>query len=225
MVARDLADLSGLDDCLEPAQRLVEQVILHDTQHRAGGARHGQHALSARDVVAHRLLKVDVPPLIENFDDAVRVQGNRKQALDGIDLELAGGQLRYRWERGRLWPVGLPLRAAFRARVHQCDHLDVGVSRVGAHIQVVDPAQADERGADRAVVWGEGHHGRAPLGALRSPQPGTDRDIELRSGSDSTEPGGLRAIAISGRQPFCGLSCAGEPACPDPLRHGHAAVH
>ena len=49
------------------------------------------------------------------------------------------------------------LGASLLARVDERDDLDVGVVAVRAHVEVVDAAEADERGAHRTVVGGEGH--------------------------------------------------------------------
>ena len=74
MVAAYLADLAGLDDLLEPDQRLVEDVVLHDPQLPPAGLGGVEHPLSAGEVVAHRLLQIDVPAVTEELDDAVDVQ-------------------------------------------------------------------------------------------------------------------------------------------------------
>ncbi len=115
------------------------------------------HALRVGQVVAHGLLEVHVPAVAEQLDDTLGVQRDRQQSFDRVDLEPARGELRHGRERLRVRPVGLALGAAFGARVDERDDLDVGVVEVRAHVEVVDAAQADEGGADRAVEGHEAH--------------------------------------------------------------------
>ena len=86
------------------------------------------------------------------------VQRDRKQRLDRVDLEAAGGQLGHGGERPGGRPVRLALGAAFLARVDQRHHLDVGIVEIGAHVEVVDTAEADECGAYRPLVRCEIRH-------------------------------------------------------------------
>jgi hypothetical protein len=113
-----------------------------------------EHPLGAGQVVAHRLLQIDVPSVSEEFYDALDMQRNRQQRLHGVDLETTGRQLGGRCERPWPGPVGLPLLAALFTRVDQSDDLHIGIVEVGAHVQVVDPAEADESGTYGTVVCG-----------------------------------------------------------------------
>ncbi len=167
VVAAHLADLARLDDLLEPAQRLVEQVVLHHPQLPVVGPGGLEHAAGAGQVVAHGLLQIDVPPVAEQFDDAVGVQRYREQRLHGVDLEPAGRQVGHRREGLGLRPIGLTLGAPLRAGIDERHHLDVGIVEIGADVEVIDAAEPDESGANRAVVGTERH--RAPPGTARWP--------------------------------------------------------
>ena len=81
VVAAHLAERARLDRFLELPQRLVEEVVLHHAQHpvvRVGGV---EHPLRVGEVVAHRLLQVDVPAVAEELDDAVGVQAESAATL------------------------------------------------------------------------------------------------------------------------------------------------
>ncbi|HTS99967.1 MAG TPA: hypothetical protein VMI33_25480 [Streptosporangiaceae bacterium] len=165
MVADDLPDLARLGHRLEPVQRLVEQVVVHHAQHPVAGPGRGQHPLRLGQVVAHRLLQVDVPAVAEHLGHALGVQHDRQQDLGRVHLDAAGRQLGGGRERARAWPVGLTLRPPFLARVDERDDLDVGVAEIAADVQVVDPAEADERGPHRPVVCHEAHRDSSPEAA------------------------------------------------------------
>ena len=206
VVAGDLADLARLGDGLELAQRLVEQVVLHHPQDPVVRLRRVQHPLRLAQVIAHRLLHVDVPAVAEQLGHAVGVQRDRQQDLDRVDLEAAGRQLGGGRERARARPVRLALRAAFLARIDERDDLDVGVAGIRADVQVVDPAQADERGPHRAVVGHERHRNRPPP-AVRSSVtagPGPDQPIAvlpLTTGGPRRGPRRRRARRSAARLP------------------------
>ena len=113
--------------------------------------------LGVEQVAAHRLLQIDVPPVAEQFDHPVGMQRHRQQDLDRVNLDAARRQLGGRGEGASGRPVRLALRTAFVARIDERDDLDVRVVNVGANVQVVDPAETDERGPHRPVIGYEGH--------------------------------------------------------------------
>ena len=89
-----------------------------------------------------------MPAVAEELDDPFDVQRDGEQRLDGVDLEPAGGQLGHRGERRAPGQSACALRPPLLARVDQGHDLDVGVVDVGAHVEVVDAAEADEGGPD-----------------------------------------------------------------------------
>ena len=115
----------------------------------------------------------------------------------------------------RVGPVGLALGAPLLARVDERDHLDVGVVEVRAHVEVVDAAEADERGAHRSVVRREAHCVRVscwssmvlPAGSViqicTTPSPCTPRTYSMPRASSSAI-GGVEvvdrdAVVVAGR--------------------------
>jgi hypothetical protein len=160
VVAGNVPDVARLDHCLELAERIVEEIVLHHPQDAGACLRRIQDPLRAGEFVAQRLLGVDVPALVEHLEDALFVQRDRQEAFHRVDLNSARRQLCHGRERGRIGPVCLALLAALGVRIDERDHLDVGVPHVAAHVEVVDPAQAGERGADGPVVRNECHRCR-----------------------------------------------------------------
>ena len=67
----------------------------------------------------------------------------------------------------RLKTVGT--MAACLVGVDQGDDFDVGVVEVGPHVQVVDAAETDEGGADRAVIRREAHGALFLISGATSP--------------------------------------------------------
>src|SRR5262249_56547031 len=94
VVADGLADLAGLGHGLELAEWLVEEVVVHHPQDPVAGLRRIQHPLRVQQVVAHRLLQVDVPAEAKHLHDAISVQRDRQQDLDRVDLQAARRQFR-----------------------------------------------------------------------------------------------------------------------------------
>src|SRR5262249_12555755 len=156
-VAGDRSELAGRGDLLELVQWLIEQVVLHYSQHPVVSLRGSDDLLRLGQVAAHRLLQVDVPAIAEQLDHAVGVQRNRQQHLHGVNLYAAGGESRGRRERGRCWPVRLALRPALLARIDERHHLNVRVADVGTDVEVVDTAESDDGCTDWTVVRYEGH--------------------------------------------------------------------
>ena len=144
-------------DLLEPDQRLVEDVVLHDPQLPVVGPAASSIRCGAGQVVAHRLLQVDVPPVTEQLDDPVDVKRDREQRLDGIDFEPAGRHVRHRGERPSPRPVGLALGPTLLVGIDQGHHLDIGIVHIGPHVEVVDASEAHERGPHRTVIGNETH--------------------------------------------------------------------
>ena len=215
VVAAHRAELAGLDRLLELPQRLVEEVVLHHPEHPVVGFGGVDHPLRVGEVVAHRLLQVDVPAVAEELDHAVDVQRDRQERLDRVDFESARCELGGRRERAGVGPVGLALRAPFFARIDERDDLDVGVVDVGAHVQVVDAPEPDERGAYRAVVGSEAHSARVscwssmvlPAGSANQictvPSPCTPRVYSMPAcfelGDGAVEVNDCDAVVMTGR--------------------------
>ncbi len=103
-----------------------------------------------------------MPAVAEHLGHAVGVQHDRQQDLGRVNLDAAGRQFGGGRECARARPVGLTLRPPFLARVDERDDLDVGVAEITADVQVVDPAEADERGPHWPVVRHEAHRGSSP---------------------------------------------------------------
>ena len=158
-----------LDGC--SAGAVVTPLLLADAYHArvdipAQIARcSGSHRVRQADVLGEdarlvSVLRQRVTELgVSRIDDTLGVQRRGEQCLDRVDLESAGREVGDRRERLRVGPIARTLGASLLARVHQRDHLDIGVVAVRAHVEVVDPAEADERGAHRAVERSEVHPG------------------------------------------------------------------
>ena len=126
---------------------MVEEVVLHHPQLAAALVRGVDHPSCARQIVRHGLLHIDVPPASQALHDARLVRRDWQQHLDGVDGESTGREFLDGRERPRVGPIELALRSSFVARIHQGDDLGVLVVDVGAHVQVVDPSEPDDRDA------------------------------------------------------------------------------
>jgi hypothetical protein len=88
-IAEGKTGKEALHDLLQAPQRLVEDVVLHNPQNTAIVPDCLEHQACARQVTAHRLLKVDMPAAAEHLHNQVGVERDGQQSLDAIQLDPA----------------------------------------------------------------------------------------------------------------------------------------
>ena len=208
-----ITELARGHHLLQPHQRLVEDVVLHDAELAVVG----RAASTMRWAPAKSLhigfwrLTCQPLPRSSTTPSSCRGMGSRASTAS-TSRSLAASSARRR--RSARLASRLPLRPALFARVDQRDNLDVRVVQIGTHVEVVDPPEAHECGPYGSFVGCEAH-GREVTSSGRRRPSGLDGVSERCSGTPHTSAWICRPC----RGPLPNAGCVG---CP--LEPGNGAV-
>ena len=159
MVPAHRAEDPRLDRLLQPLQRFIEEIVLHDPQDAVVHSGRLEYLVGFAQVTAHRLLQVQMPAVGQHLTDSFGVERDRKQDLGRIDCQAARREVSCCGEPRALRPVGLAMGTTLRIGIDQRNNLDVRIVNIRSDVQIVDAAEAYEGGPYRPVVGNERHDG------------------------------------------------------------------